>query len=178
MELQVIQEKIYNIRGDRVILDYDIAELYEVPTKALKQAVRRNMDRFPDDFMFELTWEEYNSLRSQTVTLEATGRGKHSKYSPFAFTEQGVAMLSSVLRSKKAASVNIAIMRAFVLLRQHLADYQDLKEHIEQLEQEMNMKFKDINQALKYLLDPKHKRTPIGFKTQKKDNSKKAPLEE
>ncbi len=95
MQLQLIQSKIYELRGHRVLLDYDLAELYETETKVLNQAVKRNIERFPADFMFEITREEYNFLRSQIVTLE-TGRGRYSKYLPLAFTEQGVAMLSSV----------------------------------------------------------------------------------
>ncbi len=144
--------------------DFHLAELYETEPKRLKEAVRRNIDRFPSDFMFELTREEYNSLRSQFASLEAQGRGRHSKYLPFAFTEQGVAMLASVLNSPKAIQVNIAIVRAFVLLRQHLTDYKDLKEQIEKLEREMNRKFKDINEALHYLLSPKSQPRTIGFK--------------
>lgn len=101
MELQIIQTKIFNIRGQMVMLDFDLAELYEVETKRMKEAVRRNMERFPSDFMFELTREEYKSLRTQFATLE-TGRGKFSKYLPFAFTEHGVAMLSGILNSPKA----------------------------------------------------------------------------
>ena len=122
-ELLTIQNKIYEIRGQRVMLDFDLAAMYRIETKQLKQAVRRNLDRFPPDFMFELTMNEYNSLliniRSQFVTLE-TGRGKYPKYAPFAFTEQGVAMLSSVLRSEMAIRVNIAIMRAFVAMRNYI----------------------------------------------------------
>ena len=119
MQLQFIQEKIFIIRGERVMLDFDLAELFEVETKALKQAVKRNIERFPDDFMFEVTIEEYHSLRSQIVTSTRGGR----RYMPYAFTEQGVSMLSSVLKSKKAIVVNIVIIRAFVLLRQHLMNY-------------------------------------------------------
>ena len=122
-ELLTIQNKIYEIRGQRVMLDFDLAAMYRIETKQLKQAVRRNLDRFPPDFMFELTMNEYNSLliniRSQIVTLE-TGRGKYPKYAPFAFTEQDVAMLSSVLRSEMAIRVNIAIMRAFVAMRNYI----------------------------------------------------------
>lgn len=122
-ELLTIQNKIYEIRGQRAILDFDLAAMYQIETKQLKQAVRRNLDRFPPDFMFELTMDEYNQLllniRSQFVTLE-TGRGKYPKYAPFAFTEQGVAMLSSVLRSETAIRVNIAIMRAFVAMRSYI----------------------------------------------------------
>jgi phage regulator Rha-like protein len=164
MELQIIQGRIFQLRGARVMLDFHLAELYKTEPKRLKEAVRRNMDRFPRDFMFELTREEYNALRSQFASLESQGRGKYSKYLPFAFTEQGVAMLASILNSPKAIQVNIAIVRAFVLLRQHLTDYKDLKEQIELLESEMNRKFKDINEALHYLLSPKAKPRPIGFK--------------
>ena len=120
--------------------------------------------------MFEFTSGEYEALRSHFVTIKKGGsaRGRHSKYAPFAFTEQGVAMLSSVLRSDKAAEVNIAIMRAFVLLRHHLADYKDLKKQITALEKEMNVKFKDIQQALNYLLSPQAQRKKIGgFKRNK-----------
>jgi len=170
MELQIIQSKIFEIRGHKVMLDFHLAELYEVETKVLKQAVRRNLDRFPNDFMFELTRDEYNSLRSQIVTLEnnESGKGKHSKYLPFAFTEQGVAMLSAVLKSKKAIDVSISIMRAFALLRQYLSDYKNLKQSIEELEKEMNLKFKDIYEALNFLLSPKSERKPIGYKQNKK----------
>jgi len=157
------------------MLDYDLAEMYETETKRLKEAVRRNIDRFPRDFMFELTRDEYNSLRTQFATLEK-GRGKYSKFNPFAFTEQGVAMLASVLNSQKAIQVNIVIVRAFVLLRQHLSDYKNLKMEIAKLEKEMNLKFKDIHQALNYILqkDKQQKeqseRKPIGFKTSNNKN--------
>ena len=125
MELQPIQSKIYEIRGQRVMLDFDLAELYQVETRTLKQAVRRNIERFEgDDFMFELSDNEYNALkdriRSQNVILEIDGRGKYPKYPPFAFTEMGVAMLSSVLRSDTAIRVNRAIMRAFVAMRNYI----------------------------------------------------------
>lgn len=169
MQLQVIQNKIYQVRGERIMLDFDLAELYQVETRVLKQAVRRNLDRFPEDFMFELTKEEYDNLTSQNVISSHGGR----RYMPFAFTEQGVAMLSSILNSKKAIEVNIAIIRAFVVLRQHLADYKDLKEEIAKLEKQMNVQFKDINQALHYLLnkDQQEKdqanRKQIGYKNQR-----------
>lgn len=124
-ELQPIQNKIHEIRGQRVMLDFDLAELYQVETRALKQAVRRNMERFEgEDFLFELTEGEYNALknrlRSQIVILETDGRGKFPKYPPFAFTEEGVAMLSGVLRSPVAIRVNRAIMRAFVAMRNYV----------------------------------------------------------
>lgn len=170
MELQVIQNKIYEIRGQRIMLDYDIAEMYEVETRVLKQAVRRNIQRFPKDFMFELTKEEHKSLTSQIVILKSKGRGQHSKYLPFAFTEQGVSMLASVLRSDVAIQVNISIIRAFVLMRQHLADYKELKEKITAIENEMQIKFKDIHTALNFLLEKdkqetnQKKRKRIGYK--------------
>ncbi len=150
MDIQIIKSKILIIRGNKVMLDRDLAELYGVETRVLKQAVRRNIKRFPDDFMFQLSKEEFVNWRSQNVMSNADKMGL--RYPPFAFTEQGVAMLSSVLNSDKAIDVNISIMRAFVLLRQHLTDYKDLKEQITKLEKEMNIKFKDINQALNYLL--------------------------
>ena len=110
MELQVIQNKIHEIRGQRTMLDFDLAEMYEVETRVLKQAVRRNINRFPKDFMFELTKDEYNSLTSQIVTLKEKGRGQHRKYMPFAFTEQGVSMLASVLKSDIAVQISISII--------------------------------------------------------------------
>lgn len=125
-EITVIQNKIYEIRGQRVMLDFDLAALYQVETRTLKQAVRRNIKRFEgDDFMFELSNDEYNALksrlRSQIVILEIDGRGKFPKYPPFAFTETGVAMLSSVLHSESAILANRAIMRAFVAMRNYIA---------------------------------------------------------
>lgn len=172
IELQKIETKIHEVRGQKVMLDFDLAELYGTETKRLKEAVRRNIDRFPDDFMFELTRTEYNLLRSQIASLK-TSKGNHSKYLPFVFTEQGVAMLSSVLNSTTAIQVNISIVRACVMLRQHLSDYKDLKEQIAILEKEMNLKFKDIHQALNYLLKKdkvqidQQNRDKIGFKKEK-----------
>jgi len=145
--VSTIENKIYEIRGCRVMLDFDLAEIYEVETRTLKQAVRRNIERFPDDFMFELTELEYNllkdRLRSQIVTLEiGDGRGKYPKFAPFAFTELGVAMLSSVLRSDKAIRANINIMRAFVAVREYLlarasesVEIAQLRERVLMLEQ-------------------------------------------
>lgn len=125
MQLEIIQNKIYEIRGQRVMLDFDLAALYQVETKRLKEAVRRNIERFEgEDFMFELSENEYNilknRLRSQFASLEIDGRGKYPKYPPFAFSEQGVAMLSSVLRSETAIRVNRAIIRAFVAMRNYI----------------------------------------------------------
>lgn len=122
---EAVMNKIYYTRGHKVMLDSVLAELYGVETKVLNQAVRRNIARFPPDFMFELTQQEYNSLRSQIVTLNK--RGAHSKYLPNVFTEQGVAMLSSVLRSPQAIQVNIQIMRVFTRIRQMVADYTTLQ---------------------------------------------------
>lgn len=121
MELQPIQSKIYEIRGQRVMLDFDLAELYQVETRTLKQAVRRNIERFPSDFMFEITESEYNYLKnSMTSQIVISNERGGRRYMPFAFTEQGVAMPSSVLRSETAIQVNIAIMRAFVAMRNYI----------------------------------------------------------
>ena len=130
------------------MLDFDLAELYEIETKWLKEAVRRNIDRFPADFMFELTRNEYNFLRTQLATLE-NGRGKYSKYNPYAFTEHGVAMLASVLHNQKAIEVNIQIVRTFVFLRQYAMTYKELAERLKGLEG----RFTDIAQAIDYLLN-------------------------
>ncbi|MCR4736972.1 MAG: ORF6N domain-containing protein [Bacteroidales bacterium] len=127
-----IQDIIYDIRGAKVMLDYDLASMYEVDVSQLKRQVRRNIDRFPEDFMFELTAEEVSALRCHFGILK-TGRGQHSKYPPFAFTEEGVAMLSGVLRSKVAVQVNINIMRAFVAVRQAIAALQSSELRYEQL---------------------------------------------
>jgi hypothetical protein len=146
------------------MLDADLAVLYGVEVKVLNQAVKRNIERFPEDFMFQLTAEEAATLRSQTVTLKP-GRGRHRKYLPYAFTEQGVAMLSSVLRSRRAVLVNIEIMRAFVRLRQMLASHADLARKLEALEKKYDAQFKVVFDAIRELMappTPKHKR-PIGF---------------
>ena len=131
-ELESIKTRIYDIRGLKVMLDSDLADLYEVEVKYLKRQVNRNVERFPKDFMFELTHEEYDSLRCQNGTLKS-GRGQHTKYLPYVFTEEGVAMLSGVLRSKTAIQVNINIMRAFVLIRQTVAAWQSTNLKLEQL---------------------------------------------
>jgi len=130
--VEAITRRIYLIRGQKVMIDSDLAELYQVPTKRLNEAVRRNIKRFPEDFMFQLTTEEASALRSQFATLE-TGRGRYSKYAPLAFTEHGVAMLSSVLHSDRAIQMNIVIIRAFVQLRELLATHQEMAREIEQL---------------------------------------------
>lgn len=151
MELQIIQTKIYEIRGQRVMLDFDLAELYQVETRALKQAVRHNIERFPEDFMFELSESEYNSLkdklRSQIVTLEIDGRGKYPKYPPFAFSEMGVVMLSSVLRSKTAIQANIVIMRAFVAMRNYLLSSSAQSAELDELRRRMLALEKGIDET-------------------------------
>ncbi len=133
VSVDLIERRIYVIRGQKVMLDADLAGLYQVETRTLNQAVRRNLDRFPEDFIFQLTTEEAAALRSQFVTLE-TGRGRYSKYAPLAFTEHGVAMLSSVLGSDRAIQMNIVIIRAFVKLREVLANHKDLARKIEKME--------------------------------------------
>lgn len=148
---EFIANKIYLIRGHKVMLDSDLAELYQVETKVLKQAVRRNLDRFPKDFMFELTNNELNSLRSQIVTLEKAGRGRHSKYLPFVFTEHGVLMLSSILNSKRAIEVNIQIMRIFVKLRAMFLDTSELKDEIHRIKSVLDKHNKSFEIVADYL---------------------------
>ncbi|MBR5101020.1 MAG: ORF6N domain-containing protein [Bacteroidales bacterium] len=154
-EMILIQNLIYEIRGEKVMLDFDLARMYQIETKALKQAVRRNLERFPPDFMFTLSQEEYKelkiSIRSQFVTLEE-GRGKYPKYAPFAFTEQGVAMLSSILRSEVAIKANIAIMRAFVQVRRYLlaassvsSELQALRAKVDLLQMQQEENLESVN---------------------------------
>ena len=166
MELQIIQSKIYEIRGMRVLLDFDLAEMYQVETKNLKRAVRRNIERFPEDFMFELTDSENEDLRCNFGTSSWGG----SRYPPFAFTEQGVAQLSSVLNSPLAIQVNISIIRAFVDLRQYALGYAELNRKLEDFMIETNMQFSDIYQALTELASQREQenkpRKRIGFNVQ------------
>lgn len=197
VQVDTIKSSIYEVRGQRVMLDSDLAELYEVEVSQLKRQVRRNIDRFPEDFMFELTREEYDSLRCQNGTIKS-GRGQHSKYLPFAFTEEGVAMLSGMLKSKTAMQVNINIMRAFVAIRHAVAsmqlsdlryeqlshkvdqlnayveeilhDQNDINQIQEQTNNEIAVQIEAINEALDQLRDIKvEPRTPIGFKTKAND---------
>jgi hypothetical protein len=155
MELELIKNSILEIRGKRVILDYELAKLYGIETKRLKESVRRNIRRFPEDFMFELSHEEWINLRSQFATSSWGGK----RYLPFAFTEQGVAMLSSVLNSEIAIDVNINIMRAFVLMRQFALTYQELSDKLLELEKQYNQKFDDIEQVLTYLIQIDNQKT-------------------
>lgn len=165
MEATIIQQKIYEIRGERVMLDFDLAILYAVETKVLNQAVKRNLARFPADFMFQLTQAEYNHLKSQIVTSSWGGARKL----PYAFTEHGVTMLAGILRSEKAIVMNITIVRAFIALRQMAMQYKELAEKLAQLENSNHQQFKEIYQALNYLIEQKQqeetfqKRQRIGF---------------
>ena len=184
-QLQVIQSKIYEIRGQKVMLDFDLAYLYGTETKYLKRSVKNNLKRFPSDFMFELTKEEWETLRCKISTLNG-GRGKHPKYMPYAFTELGVSMLSSVLNSDLAIEININIMRAFVAVRQMISlppantltelqqEVADLKIYIEEVLSDQNdineetaMQLELINQSLAELQMKRQReekpRRPIGF---------------
>ena len=173
MDLQIIQNKIFEIRGCRVMLDYHLAELYQVETRALKQAVKRNIERFPSDFMFVLTKEEANLLLSIGVSHFVIPPDYNFGVAmPMAFTEQGVAMLSSVLRSKVAIEVNISIMRAFVLMRQMAIGYEELLKRIEELEVSTDAQFNELYQALTQLLSQskqQKERRPVGFVTYNRD---------
>ena len=155
MEIELIKKSILEIRGMKVILDFELAKMYQTETKRLKESVRRNIRRFPPDFMFELTAEEWGNLRSQISTSSWGGQ----RYLPFAFTEQGVAMLSSVLNSEIAIDVNIAIMRAFVMMRQFALTYKELSEKLIELEKLHNQKFDDIEQVLTYLIQKDKQQT-------------------
>ena len=160
---EFIATKILFLRGEKVILDADLAQLYGVETRALKQAVRRNIERFPQDFLFELSKEEWDSLRSQIVTLEK-GRGKYSKYPPFAFTEQGVAMLSGILNSRRAIETNIAIMRTFVALRRLMQSNTELAEKIRQLERKYDQRFKIVFDTIQQLIGRRRKHNRLVLK--------------
>lgn len=160
--VEMIERKIYLIRGHKVLLDSDLAEMYGVEVKHLKRQVRRNITRFPEDFMFQLRKEEYDSLRSHFGALR---RGEHSKYFPYAFTEQGVAMLSSALNSERAIQVNIAIMRAFVKLREMLLTHKDLARKLADMEKKYDSQFKVVFDAIRQLMvPPETKSTKIGFR--------------
>jgi len=163
-----IENQIYLIRGQKVMLDSDLARLYGVETRILNQAVKRNMERFPEDFMFKLTWKEMKSLRSQFVILDKKFKGrKHVKYLPNVFTEQGIAMLSSVVNSKKAIKVNIVIMRAFVRIRQFLSTHKILAEKIKELQAKTDkhdVEIQAIFEAIRNIINPQVKRKrEIGF---------------
>jgi hypothetical protein len=151
--VEVIERRIYLIRGHKVMLDSDLADLYQVETFNLNKAVKRNVDRFPEDFMFHLTTEEAESLRFQIGISKPSGRGGR-RYLPFVFTEQGVSMLSTVLNSKRAIAVNIAIMRTFVRLRQILATHKELAARLAAMEKTYDQRFKVVFDILKQLMEP------------------------
>lgn len=159
-----IERSILLIRGEKVMLDADLAALYEVTTFNLNKAVKRNLDRFPEDFMFRLTKDEADRLRFQIGMSKPSGRGGR-RYLPYAFTEQGVAMLSSVLRSKRAVRVNVEIMRTFVRLRQILASHADLARKLDGLEQKYDRQFKIVFDAIRELMKPPEppRKGRIGF---------------
>tara|TARA_R110000772_G_scaffold140061_1_gene249190 strand:+ start:506 stop:1009 length:504 start_codon:yes stop_codon:yes gene_type:complete len=167
MKLQEIQNKIFEIRGEKIMLDFDLAEIYGVETRVLKQAVRRNFERFPKDFMFEISEKEIENLVSQNVI---PSKSKLGGAIPFAFTVQGVAMLSSVLRSKTAIAVNISIMRAFVMMRQFALSHKDLGEKLSRLEEKYDQQFNNVYDVLRYLMqkdeneNTQRERKKIGYK--------------
>lgn len=168
MKLDLIQNKIFEIRGQKVMLDFDLAEMYEVETRVLNQAIKRNIESFPKDFMFQLSAKEWETMSSQIVMTYPVKRPKTAL--PYVFTEHGVTMLASVLKSKKARQMNIAIVRAFIALKQFALTNKELAEKLARMERKYNMKFKDIYEALNYLMNEKQKqidfekRERIGFK--------------
>ena len=167
MELAVINQKIYTIRNVKIMLDKDLAELYEVETRVLNQAVKRNIELFPTDFMFQLTKEEHENMSSQFVMTSKTKRPNSAL--PFAFTEHGVAMLSNVLKSKQARLISVEIVRAFIALKKFALSNQELILRLNEIEVKYNQKFSDIHQALNYLIQKDKKsisqkqREKIGF---------------
>ena len=189
MNTEIIHNKIYEIRGHKVMLDYEIAEMYEVETKRINEQVKRNIERFPEDFMFQLTENEWEMMRSQIVTTSdsnwsqiATSSKKHrgKSYLPFAFTEHGVTILATVLRSEKAVKVSIAVVRAFISLKQYIADRKNISKQINSIKDELSERIDEqdvqiieIYQVLDKLIQDKEeqkpvKREPIGFKSTNK----------
>lgn len=160
MQLQVIQKKIFEVRNQKVMLDFDLAELYQVETRVLNQAVKRNIDIFPEDFMFQLTSTEWKRMSSQIVMTYPIKRPKTAL--PLAFTEHGVAMLANVLKSKKARQTSVAIVRAFISLKQFVLSHKGLEEKLKELESKYNKRFKDVYDAINYLLD-KDKKEKIHY---------------
>lgn len=160
ISLETVQKRVYWLRGHKVMLSTDLAELYETEARKLIQAVKRNLERFPDDFMFQLNEKEFRNLRSQIVISNSGG----NRYAPYAFTEQGVAMLSSILHSKRAIQVNIQIMRTFVKLRELIDTNKDLAIRLEVLESRYDEQFKIVFDAIRELMEPvKDSKKPIGF---------------
>jgi len=174
MNIQTIQNKIYEVRSQKVMLDFDLAELYQEETRVFNQAVKRNINSFPEDFMFRLTKNEFELLRSQIVTSNIRG-GR--RYLPYAFTEHGVTMLASVLKSDIARKMNIAIVRAFIAMRKMIVEHKDIIDQMKKLEERLgthDVQLKQLYQAIAQLLDNKakqqnwDKRERIGFKTKEK----------
>ena len=171
--VEIIEKHILVLRNQKVMLSTDLAELYGVVPRELIQAVKRNIKRFPDDFMLQLTQDEDKLLRSQNVILKK-GRGQHTKYPAYAFTEQGIAMLSSVLNSDRAIAVNIEIMRAFVRLREMVASHKELSKKLEELEKKYDAQFKVVFDAIHALLEPPKKpKRRIGFETSEGQQTEK-----
>ncbi len=172
MEIRFIQKRIFELRGQKVIFDFDLAAMYEVENRVLKQAVKRNIDRFPDDFMFQLSIKEWQEVITNCDKL-LPAKVKFSPATPFAFTEQGIAMLSSVLKSKKAIEINMGIMRTFVFIRQYSLSHDDLTRQLKELESRYNIQFRDVYEAINYLLKKDKvvvefkRRKRIGFQTSK-----------
>ncbi|MCI4443425.1 MAG: ORF6N domain-containing protein [Lentimicrobium sp.] len=174
MHLITIQNKIYEINGIKIMLDFDLAELYEVETRVLNQAIKRNIDSFPADFMFRLTteeWEEVSSSQIVMMSSQSVMTSKRPKSAlPYAFTEHGVTMLASVLKSPKARKMNIAIVRAFIALRKALLNIENLKSQIQELETKYDKQFEDIFEAIQFLItdnevsEKKTERVKIGYK--------------
>ena len=172
MQLVTIQNKIYEVNGIKVMLDFDLAELYEVETRVLNQAIKRNIDSFPEDFMFRLSKEEWELMRSSSsqIVMMEIPKNRTGKYLPYAFTEHGVTMLASILKSQKARKMNIAIVRAFVALRKTLMNIENLQNQMKELENKYDKQFDDIFEAIQFLItengdmDNKKERPIIGYK--------------
>ena len=151
MQLELIQQKIYEVRGQKIMLDFDLAALYEVETKVLNQSVKRNISRFPERFMFRLTIEEWYQMRSQNVTALNQNK-RNNSITPFAFTEHGVTMLSSILKSEKAIHINITVIDAFLTLKEFALLHSDFSEKLKELEVKYDKQFDDVFEAINYLL--------------------------
>lgn len=170
MDLATIQNRIYEANGTKVMLDFDLATLYEGETRALNQAIKRNQDSFPDDFMFRLTRKEWEEISSSQIVMMNIPKNRTGKYLPYAFTEHGVTMLASVLKSDKARKMNIAIVQAFVALRRTLLNIESLQSQIKDLETKYDSQFGDIFEAIQFLMTENkeistyYERNKIGYK--------------
>ncbi len=172
---EVLISRIYTLRHQKVMFDFDLAEMYGVETKVLKQAVKRNMERFPVDFMFELTQEEFKTLRSQIVTSKTNETRGGSRYPPFAFTEHGAVMLASILNSETAVKASIFVVRTFIKLRQLISGYHELTERMDGIEEKYDSQFEQVIHALEGLAEKKKEpRKFIGFKEDKIEYGKKS----